>query len=206
MQARRYTTRIILLLLFVYNYISLYPQKLKAMTQKEIVASIDTNNHKRICNMSLHYLLYKYDTVTANTLAVKHLLKAINTVRKENGLYPYIEDPILGKKAQKYAQYMLDNDYYAHTDKEGRNPTARAREMGFDNGVVSEAINGLTDVIDEVIKSWMNSPGHRALLLSKELKYIGGGFYSSEYNNKGKYSPMCYWVLDFCEINYLFSY
>jgi uncharacterized protein YkwD len=78
----------------------------------------------------------------------------------------YLEmSPVLTAKAQKWAEWMAKNNKMVHADP---------RAPGFGYGGENIAM-GQSD-IDEVMTAWMNSPGHRTNILSKNYTHAGFGY------------------------------
>jgi uncharacterized protein YkwD len=69
---------------------------------------------------------------------------------------------------------MAANDYFDHTSQDGRSPTDRAAEQGYEGGVGENIAAGYPDA-DAVMEGWMNSEGHRANILNCDYDVIGIG-------------------------------
>jgi uncharacterized protein YkwD len=128
------------------------------------------------------------------------LIKELNKQRRENGnLHPLNIQTNLNNSSDWYADYMANNNWFSHTEPNGRTATQRIADFGYTGtGVVTgENIAAGYWSVEEVVEAWMNSPGHRANILDSDYCEIGIGYgenYSSDYNY--------YWVLNFgCRSN-----
>ena len=69
---------------------------------------------------------------------------------------------------------MAANDYFDHTSQDGRGPTERAAEQGYEGGVGENIAAGYPDA-ESVMEGWMNSEGHRANILNCDYDVLGVG-------------------------------
>ena len=110
------------------------------------------------------------------------LLCEVNAVRRANGLHALSVNGSLRVAAQRHAEAMAGAHFFAHTDPEGRGPAQRAQAAGYTRGVrawhVGEALaygTGPAAEPREVLKGWMRSPPHRAIVLDRTATEGGGG-------------------------------
>jgi uncharacterized protein YkwD len=64
--------------------------------------------------------------------------------------------------------------YISHVSDDGRDFVARAKEQGYTDPGGENVARGQRDAAD-VMKSWMNSEGHRANILNCSFKALGAG-------------------------------
>lgn len=88
------------------------------------------------------------------------------------------EDARLTSAAQRHAHDMLANASYSHTGSDGSSPRARITEAGFGgSGSIGEIVywgTGSASTPSAALAYWMNSPGHRAMILN--CAFTAGGF------------------------------
>ncbi|GGY05978.1 CAP domain-containing protein [Streptomyces hiroshimensis] len=99
-----------------------------------------------------------------------------NAERAAAGLRPLAADPRLAAAAQAHSDDMVARDFYAHTSPEGREPWDRARAAGCPHPGIGENIACGQRSAQEVVRGWMNSPGHRANILKPDFAHIGVGY------------------------------
>ena len=95
----------------------------------------------------------------------RRTLVEINRIRAERGLPAAVFHPVLGRLAQTYSQYMLDNNCFSHYCYS--NPWARIREAGYDAEAFSEVIAKSFDTPEGAVNGWMNSTAHRDIIMDQ---------------------------------------
>ena len=88
------------------------------------------------------------------------------------------EDPRLTSAAQRHAEDMLHNRAYSHIGTDGSSPRARMAESGYgalgSTGEIVYWATGSAATAESAIAFWMQSPGHRAIILN--CGFTSGGF------------------------------
>ncbi len=109
----------------------------------------------------------------------------VNEQRKKNGLAPYQYNLKLEKLARYHTENMIQHDFFSHTDQDGYNPGQRALNLipeligGIGENIAYNYGSSEEEAASKLMTAWMNSPGHRANILSKKYNYIGIGVYLS---------------------------
>ncbi|WP_275561722.1 CAP domain-containing protein [Streptomyces sp. 5-6(2022)] len=98
-----------------------------------------------------------------------------NAERAAARLAPLAPDPRLTAAAQAHSDDMVARDFYSHTGPEGHQPWDRARAAGATHRGIGENIACGQRSPEEVVRGWMNSPGHRANILKPDFTHIGVG-------------------------------
>ncbi len=111
----------------------------------------------------------------ASELAAK-ALQLTNDIRVQNGRKPLAFDPRLQAAAQAHACDMAVQGYFSHRGKDGSTSKRRLNRQRCYGGLVAENIAvGQTDSL-ETVQNWMESPGHRKImLLGRGVKNYGLG-------------------------------
>jgi hypothetical protein len=102
-----------------------------------------------------------------------------NRERKRGGLGPLAISPSLEACAQDHARDMAARGYFSHTTPEGRRFWERAEAAGYLGQPRAENIHQGRRTATEIMRSWMNSPGHKANILLADANEIGIGYDSS---------------------------
>jgi uncharacterized protein YkwD len=110
----------------------------------------------------------------------KLIYEKVNEVRKEYNL-PRLEwaDDV-ADVARKHSEDMGIRGYFAHEDKKGELVSERLAKEGIVFTVSAENIFKCTnypDVVEEAVRGWMESPGHRENILNDEVTETGVGIY-----------------------------
>jgi hypothetical protein len=118
-----------------------------------------------------------------------YMFNRVNDIRTQNGLTPYRPDAELFKAADAHSADMLAHDYFSHTSPNGESPGDRLHDAGYSWSGNSEIIayssdNGVMEYsdMDQLLNLWMNSPDHRAAILSTTNTEAGFGIEYGEYN------------------------
>lgn len=103
------------------------------------------------------------------------VLRLVNEERGKAGCSPVTADPKLGTAAQLHSDDMAARDFFDHTNPDGQGPQPRIDAAGYRWSSWGENIaRGQADAA-AVMKSWMNSPGHRANILNCAFTDLGVG-------------------------------
>ncbi|MFG2309130.1 CAP domain-containing protein [Streptomyces sp. NPDC048566] len=105
----------------------------------------------------------------------REVLALTNRERAAHGLPQLSPDGPLTAAAQGHSADMVARDFYAHTSPDGRAPWDRAAAAGSRHRTVGENIACGQRSPAEVVLGWMNSPGHRANILTPEFTHLGVG-------------------------------
>ena len=118
------------------------------------------------------------DGVENYTMA-NEVLAIMNAERAAEGLAPLTADPVLTEYAMQRAAEV--NMFFSHTRPDGTDCfTVYGDEYRY--GAKAENIAFGQRNAQEVMDSWMNSPGHRANILDGNLSSVGIGCVFADFN------------------------
>ncbi|MFJ7022242.1 sigma-70 family RNA polymerase sigma factor [Streptomyces sp. NPDC101117] len=106
---------------------------------------------------------------------VAQVVALVNKERATAGCGPLAEDSLLDKSAQRHSEDMAARGFFDHTNPDGADPGQRITAAGYRWSTYGENIAMGQQTPEAVMKSWMNSPGHRANILNCSFKDIGIG-------------------------------
>ncbi len=98
----------------------------------------------------------------------------VNADRAAHKLPPLRVNMTLVALARDYAQDMIDRDYFSHESPEGETFTDRLARYGVTFRAAGENL-GMNTSVDAAERMLMNSPGHRANILSAQYTEMGIG-------------------------------
>ena len=98
-----------------------------------------------------------------------------NSVRTEAGLEPLQSDGQLTYAAQKKAEDMLTNQYFAHTSPAGVTPWNWIKSSDYGYDYAGENLSIDFDDAASAFSAWMDSPSHRDNILNRNFSDIGFG-------------------------------
>jgi uncharacterized protein YkwD len=107
--------------------------------------------------------------------AQAEMLARVNAERKTVGAPALTANSRLDLAAQRHAEDMLARHYFAHESPEGKTVRERARAAGYDWRAIGENIAEGQLSVDEVMETWMHSPGHRRNILDRDFRELGVG-------------------------------
>ena len=119
------------------------------------------------------------------------VIRLVNVIRREHNLTPLQIDFTLSMAARFYAQTMANlNTYLGHNEGPYRDASSPITETSRGHGASAEIArvfggnlrwnggNGGAGRLNNpaaMVQAWMDSPGHRAYILSPEHRFIGAG-------------------------------
>lgn len=106
---------------------------------------------------------------------VDEVVTATNAERARHRLGLLSLDPRLARAAQRHSDDMVRRAFFAHENPDGEQVWDRAVAAGYRYRKVAENIAAGQRTAEEVVRGWMESPGHRANILDGELTQIGVG-------------------------------
>ncbi|MBQ2896855.1 MAG: hypothetical protein IJE46_00840 [Clostridia bacterium] len=119
------------------------------------------------------------------------VLELVNAERKKNGLSSLSWDNRAAEVARAHSKDMADRNFFSHTNPDGKSPFDRLKAYGISYKSAAENIAAGQATPQEVVKSWMNSEGHRANILNKTVTKLGVGYYKSNSGYK-HYWTQCF--------------
>ena len=102
------------------------------------------------------------------------VIRITNVERAKQGCGKVKLNTKLRTAMRRHTQDMADNDYFGHDSQDGRSPWDRAKSAGYQTPIGENIAKGQRNAAD-VMKSWMDSPGHKANILNCSAKAIGVG-------------------------------
>jgi uncharacterized protein YkwD len=110
--------------------------------------------------------------------AERRLVDLINRDRSRVGLPPLALDAAAAGVARQYSEEMARTGRVVHVSPISGSADDRLRRAGFPRSLVQENLAQATSP-DEAHRNLMNSPGHRANILSHRATHVGVGVVSS---------------------------
>ncbi|MDD3347869.1 CAP domain-containing protein [Oscillibacter sp.] len=104
------------------------------------------------------------------------VVRLVNDARQENGLQPLTASAELSHVARVKSQDMVDHHYFSHTSPTYGTPSQMLTNFGVSYSSSGENIAYGQRTPQKVVATWMNSPGHRANILSAAYTQIGVGY------------------------------
>lgn len=123
-------------------------------------------------------LNYRTTDVKVNTTAEERMLVLINRERTRRGLVPLVADHEARAVARAHSKDMFARGYFSHMNPDGESPFDRMRNAGVSYITAGENL-ALAPTVEIAHEGLMNSPGHRANILSTQYRRVGIGAITS---------------------------
>lgn len=137
---------------------------------------------KRSCTRCGHSETAMLPRLTNTSAFAQEVVALVNAERRNAGLSPLTEITTLDDLAQTRSHEIVTR--FEHVRPDGTNPLDDVIHAGYN--AAGENIAAGHSTPEAVVDGWMNSPAHRANILSPDFSYIGVGYCESG----GRY----YWV------------
>ena len=149
----------------------------KIAVKHEIGLSELAKANPQIKNLAL---IYPGQKITIpNIDSIKELetevVRLVNIERSKRGLQTLTQNWELSRVARYKSQDMIDKGYFAHNSPTYGSPFDMIEAFGIRFSAAAENIAQGQRTPQEVMNSWMNSPGHRNNILSPSYYQIGVG-------------------------------
>jgi uncharacterized protein YkwD len=102
------------------------------------------------------------------------VIRLTNVERAKKGCGKVKLNTKLRTAIRGHTQDMANKNYFSHDSQDGRSPWDRAKSAGYQTPIGENIAKGQRDAA-EVMRGWMNSPGHKANILNCDAKAIGVG-------------------------------
>jgi len=110
----------------------------------------------------------------SNALDINQFLTLTNAARAEQGVAPLTLNNDLSTAAQAKAQDMAAKHYWAHfRPTDNKAPWDFIKESGYTYKVAGENLARGFRTPEGITKAWLNSPTHRANLISAKYQEVG---------------------------------
>jgi uncharacterized protein YkwD len=103
-------------------------------------------------------------------------------MRAQHGLPAWLPSGRLTAAAERHSADMVQRRYFEHETPDGQSVADRVRHTGYLGGAGDWALGedigwgtGTLGTPASIVQAWMNSPPHRAVLLSRRLQEVGVG-------------------------------
>jgi uncharacterized protein YkwD len=109
----------------------------------------------------------------SSVLSQQEILDLVNQDRALHGLSKLSINPTLSLAALAKAEDMLSHNYFAHISPDGTTPWYWIKSMGYNYSYAGENLAEGYSEAEELQRSWMASPTHRANILSPNYSEVG---------------------------------
>lgn len=130
---------------------------------------------------NLQALLWIGSDWLVSTILPSVVVEHTNDERSVQALASLERNTVLDRAAQLKAEHMAEEEYFAHYAPDGTSPWHWFDEVSYSFVHAGENLAVHFTDSDEVVRAWMDSPGHRANILNGNYTEIGVGTARGEY-------------------------
>lgn len=102
-------------------------------------------------------------------------LAATNSARIQAGLPPVSANALLARAAAEHACDMARRGRMTHAGSRSSGPAQRIKTLGYSPRITAENIAAGPYGVDQVLREWNGSSGHRANILIPQVRQFGIG-------------------------------
>ncbi|KKI93764.1 hypothetical protein WQ54_01555 [Bacillus sp. SA1-12] len=106
----------------------------------------------------------------------QQVISLTNAERQKAGLPALRGNWELSRVARYKSVDMRDRNYFSHTSPTYGSPFTMMKNFGISYRTAAENIAAGQTTPEAVVKAWMQSPGHRANILKRDVTEIGVGY------------------------------
>lgn len=117
---------------------------------------------------------FKTSKISSDSNSEQKMFELVNEERIKEGIDKLEYDSTLATIARNYSKDMFERGYFSHYSPEGKTVADRGLAARVEFSVIGENLAFAPD-LDSAHKGLMNSPGHRANILSKDYRKVGIG-------------------------------
>lgn len=118
---------------------------------------------------------------------IAKMIREVNAYRQHRGVRPLWPSRSLVHSSNRYAHRMMRSGYFGHSSRIQASGSFRRL------GEIIEMHRGRRSNVSGALRAWINSPGHRAILLDNSFTYVGAGKATGRFH--GRRTTM--WVMHF---------
>ncbi len=180
------------------------------LSRKRVYTITESNPESHLRTGTFEAPILTVEHNTALETLREQIIDITNAERAKEGLAPLRHNSSLEKAAQIHSDDMQAQDYFNHNSQDGRKPLDRITTAGYlvpffecncsKSYSTGENIAKGQDTAAFAMQTWMDSPGHRANILSPDFDEIGIGISKITDANEGNWIGY-YWVQNFGKIS-----
>jgi uncharacterized protein YkwD len=106
-------------------------------------------------------------------ITAANVIRLMNEYRAEEGLPPLAADTRLTQAAGDRMRHMEEEQYWSHESPAGMAPFVWLRSRAYDFQTAGENLAAGFETARVLVESWMESPGHRANIMSANFADCG---------------------------------
>ena len=125
--------------------------------------------------LAIYIMGHSKDPNVGLTDPINPVVTATNDVREQNGLPRLIQRDKLDTSATAKSKDINNQGYWSHINPQGQEPWVNITNAGYGYDKAGENLaRNMTDP-EEIVRAWINSPEHKALIMNPNYTETGAG-------------------------------
>ncbi len=113
------------------------------------------------------------------SISERAIFELVNKERIKDNIAPLTLNNKLTQAAINKAKNLVENDYFAHSSKEGNTFSSWIKNTGYEYSFIGENLAKDFSDSNSVIKAWLKSPGHKKNILNENFTETGIAIYNN---------------------------
>lgn len=109
----------------------------------------------------------------SDEISAENVVRVMNVYRAAGGLPPLVPEQRLTQAAQDRMRHMEEAGFWAHESPDGVSPFVWLRVRAYPYRAAGENLAAGFETAKVLVASWMESPGHRASIMSADYHECG---------------------------------
>jgi uncharacterized protein YkwD len=114
----------------------------------------------------------------ASASTESQMLAKINAYRAQHGLPKVRKSKSLTRSAERYSRRQMNGDYFGHSNR--IHASSKYRRLGE----ILAWSQGGSARVSHTFRMWLNSGGHRAVIMDRGFRYVGAGRVSGNFRGR----------------------
>ena len=110
--------------------------------------------------------------------AEDQMVAKINSYRAKHGLPGVRKSKSLTRSAERYSWKMMRSGYFGHANRIQASSSYRRL------GEILAYTSGTRPRVSEAFRMWLNSSGHKAVIMDRSFRYVGAGAASGRFRGR----------------------
>ena len=131
-----------------------------------------------LCALTACLIVPALPAAPAAASAEDQMLAKINSYRAKHGLPGVRKSKSLNRSAERYSWKMMSSGYFGHANR--IQASSKYRRLGE----ILAYTSGTRPRTSEAFRMWLNSPGHKAVIMDRSFRYVGAGAASGRFRGR----------------------
>lgn len=152
---------------------------------ENVIEKIDSPKNEVSLLPTIPQHIEAVQNIEEGVLSSEKIIEETNKYRATRGLYGYKNNFLLSRSASQKVDLIFQEQYFQHTAKNGTTMGDLIKGVGYEMITIGENLAyGNYGSEKQIVDSWIDSPGHHALLISPDFLDIGVSVKKGVFNGR----------------------